>query len=188
MNAEINFRWKYIDQAVLDNFFARFPRIALSSSCGKLIDFYEMYKNHIDIEVLTENLLKHVDNYDVIITGCEGSEEISSNIVSISQVYLDLLSETIRRKFEKRNISYFYFQRPFDNEIENINRRWAYHDGRMTVPGSVYKNGYYQAKDYSSEECNIIDGKRLTVAAPIEFSNSIWCFGPCITVGINVND
>ena len=53
-----------------------------------------------------------------------------------------------------------------------------YHDGRMTVPGSVYKNGYYQAKDYSSEECNIIDGKRLTVAAPIEFSNSIWCFGP----------
>jgi len=58
----------------------------------------------------------------------------------------------------------------------------------MTVPGSVYKNGYYQAKDYSSEECNIIDGKRLTVAAPIEFSNSIWCFGPCITVGINVND
>jgi cytidyltransferase-like protein len=188
VNAEINFRWKYIDQAVLDNFFARFPRIALSSSCGKLIDFYEMYKNHIDIEVLTENLLKHVDNYDVIITGCEGSEEISSNIVSISQVYLDLLSETIRRKFEKRNISYFYFQRPFDNEIENINRRWAYHDGRMTVPGSVYKNGYYQAKDYSSEECNIIDGKRLTVAAPIEFSNSIWCFGPCITVGINVND
>lgn len=98
VNAEINFRWKYIDQAVLDNFFARFPRIALSSSCGKLIDFYEMYKNHIDIEVLTENLLKHVDNYDVIITGCEGSEEISSNIVSISQVYLDLLSETIRRK------------------------------------------------------------------------------------------
>lgn len=91
----------------------------------KINRFYEMYKNHIDIEVLTENLLKHVDNYDVIITGCEGSEEISSNIVSISQVYLDLLSETIRRKFEKRNISYFYFQRPFDNEIENINRRWA---------------------------------------------------------------
>ena len=188
VNAEINFRWKYIDQVVLDRFFVRFPRIALSSACGKLIDFYEMHKNHIDIEILNENLLKHVDNYDLIITGCEGAEELSANIVSISQVYLDLLAETIRREFEKRNISYFYFQRPFENEIENINARWAYHDGRMTVPGSVYKNGYYQAKDYSSEECHIIDGKRFTVASPLEFSNSIWCFGPCITVGINVKD
>lgn len=88
VNAEINFRWKYIDQVVLDRFFVRFPRIALSSACGKLIDFYEMHKNHIDIEILNENLLKHVDNYDLIITGCEGAEELSANIVSISQVYL----------------------------------------------------------------------------------------------------
>lgn len=188
VNAEINFRWEYIDQNVLDKFFVKFPRIALSSSSGQLAGFYEMYKNCTYIEILNENFLNHLDNYDVIITGCEGVEEIFSNVVSISQVYIDLLSETVRSKFDKRNISYFYFQRPFDNEIENINKRWAYHDGRMTVPGSIYKNGYYQAKDYSSEECHIVDGQRLTVAAPLEFTNSIWCFGPCITVGINVND
>lgn len=188
VNAEINFRWKYIDQDVLDGFFARFSRIALSSLSGKLKDFYELYKNTADIKILSESLVKHLDDYDVIITGCEGSEDIAPNVVSISQLYLDLLSETVIRKFEAKNISYFYFQRPFDKQIHNISKRWADHDGRLTVPGSVYKNGYYQAKDYSSEECHIIDGQRLTVSAPIEFSNTIWCFGPCIIAGINVND
>lgn len=188
VNAEINFRWKYINQEVLDSFFAGFPRIALSSLSGKLKDFYELYKNTANINILSENLVKHIDDYDAIITGCEGSEEIASNVISISQLYLDLLSETVKRKFEAKNISYFYFQRPFDKQIHNLNHRWADHDGRLTVPGSVYKNGYYQAKDYSSEECHIIDGQRLTVAAPLEFSNTIWCFGPCIIAGINVND
>lgn len=188
VNAEINFRWKYINQDVLDSFFARFPRIALSSLSEKLKDFYELYKNSVHLNILNESLVKHIDDYNVIITGCEGSEEISPNVISISQLYLDLLSETVIRKFENKNISYFYFQRPFDKQILNIDKRWADHDGRLTVPGSVYKNGYYQAKDYSSEECHIIDGQRFTIAAPSEFSNTIWCVGPCIVSGINVND
>lgn len=188
VNAEINFRWKYIDQDVLDKFFARFPRIALSSLSGVLKDFYELYKNNLNISILSESLVKYIDDYDAIVTGCEGSEEIAPNVISVSQLYLDLLSETVIRKFEDKNISYFYFQRPFDKQIQNIDKRWADHDGRLTVPGSIYKNGYYQAKDYSSEECHIVDGQRLTVAAPPEFSNTIWCIGPCIISGINVND
>lgn len=188
--AKIELQWNLINQTDVLEYFSNYKKIIISSECGLLKKFYLRYHCMLNIEILTDKSLKNIldGEYDLIIMNSDGWDTIDIKSISINQIYLDLLSKTLYKKMKEKKIEYFYFSRPIESKVKNVSKRWATHDGSIVFPESIFKNGYYQVKDFSSDFCNTMNGIRLTLDSPKNYNNTIWFFGPCIVAGLNVSD
>jgi [citrate (pro-3S)-lyase] ligase len=138
--------------------------------------------------------------------------------VSFLEIYEPILFDKALKFFKENNIEYFFFEAPDEKKIKNLDdfekellkKKWheiAADDEKIAAlyPDCekcreymknydielrrLVSTGRYKAyADLKSERVNIQGGERVIPNAPENFSNKVYCFGPCTTFGSLVCD
>lgn len=140
----------------------------------------------------------------------------TTSYLSLDYIYRQLLILSVFDFYKKNNISFYYVQLPSSlDDIPTVTKDNIY-SGKLlkfaldkaaldkyygdNYNKHFFENGDYKKvsvidiglkhclKDCTSDTYNVIHNRRVTVNAPLNYTNSIHCFGPCIVRGGYVCD
>ncbi len=182
---KLKLNWGYIPQSVIVDLFKK-SKILLSSYAGVLSNFYDLFHTFLDITILDQiSINDYFDSkFDIIIFNSDIWPKLkSTKKLGIRDLYRHLLTNYIHEWLGENNIRYIEYQSLSD--ITNLQNRWSKQllYTFSTGHGCIRKNEYMVLPDLSSDECNIVNNKRITTNSPKEYDNSIHFFGPCTAVG-----
>lgn len=167
-------------------------KVMLSSLGGELSTFYNRYKDEFDITLFNkDNLSKKMSGYyDLFIHGDSNWErDKKTHAISIEQLYLDVLSNSVYDWIANKGVRYFYFEIPLN--VNDASYRVSSQTELVANRVRQSSQGYYKLCDLKSENCNIIEGIRHTKYQSKDVENikkKIYILGPCTASGLFASD
>lgn len=189
-NSKVPMAWNCVDTYLHKSLERK--RVILSSLGGELGKFYNRYKDVFNIALFNENTLPQImsGNCDLFIHGdsdWKGDKKV--HIISIEQLYLDVLSNSVYDWIISKGGEYFYFEIPVN--VNNASYRISSQTELMANRVRKCPQGYYKLCDLKSEHCNIVEGIRYTKYQPEnleDIKKKIYILGPCTATSLFASD
>lgn len=160
-------------------------RNILGEQCGrswyKATTIKKFYKERMDNQIANA-IIQNVKK--------KGIPVLTIGVQENENGYLENFYRKLRMKYEQKGIKPSNalpnsMKEDFYGGIYND----TYKDQIMPIPNYVTKeNGIYKMSDMDTKLFHVVDGERATVGQPEKYDGCIYIFGPCVIVGVYVED
>ena len=135
-------------------------------------------------EILVESVIEHLRENNVTTFFFESPTYQKIMNLNLNDFERNLLSKWYSETDVFNNKDYVNKIFGDNYECKNYFRSKEYCESR----GYVNRGNYFTAIDYKGQNCNSINGRRLTTDAPNQYQNNIYLFGGCTVQGREVTD
>lgn len=185
----VDLAWEIIDDRIIQESLKEYDNILFSSLGGELKKMYEKVKRAKNVHILNEKNYADLLNgkVDLIITNSSIWNNVPVDSVNVKQLYINLYCMQMKAFFEQKKVNYLYYCIPDSKRIINHNKRVAI-ESKQHVNNIMSDWGTFTVADGLVDGCQYFHGRRRTTDVPMVWNGTIYCYGPCISIGVFADD
>ena len=181
--------WNMIRNDVAMDFFGHKCKILLSSTGGVLSGFWEKFGNLYNVEIFNSKKMNDYmeGKYDYLIFGADLWPKAKTKAYSGRLLYVDLLSESLRRYWQDNGIAYYACDvqvKPKNIADRQTNERTRPEKHESPSIWQGLREDYVFHADYNGDDfIKVIGSHRIDAPRLPHYTRTVWMTGPCIAFG-----